>query len=103
MSPFFDHIRETLGPLSQSQVDGINALLAATAGMSTDPRAVALPWDTRTAENLQGLFDDPANQGQAMMRFEWSWNRHPPEFYPLPQPPVLPPKAEPPAAPHFEL
>lgn len=36
---------------------------------------VALPWDTRTADTLQRLFDDPA----------------------------MPPTAEPPEAPHMEL
>ena len=56
MKPFFDHIRETLGPLSQSQVDGINALLAATDGMSTDHRAyvLATAWH-ETARTMQPI------------------------------------------------
>lgn len=70
------------------------------------PRSVALPWDARQASDLQGLFDDPANRGQAMMRFnfELSWEtREPLAFYPLPQPPLPLPKIEQPGAPHIEI
>lgn len=68
-----------------------------------EPRSVKLPWDNRTAEKLQGLFSDPANQGQAMMRFEFSWDTSPPQFYPLPQPPALPEKEPPPVVPRLEI
>lgn len=69
-----------------------------------EPRSVRMPWDDRQAERLQDLFGDPDNEGRAMMHFEWSWDiDRPPNFYPLPQPPALPPKLEPPTAPHLEL
>lgn len=88
--------------LGAKMIEGVGIYVYLDLG-DGEPRGVALPWDTRTAENLQGLFDDPANQGQAMLQYEWSWERRAPQFHPLPQPPVLPPKAEPPAAPHLEL
>lgn len=69
-----------------------------------EPRSVRLPWDDRQAERLQDLFADPNNGGQAMMKFEWSWDiERPPNFYPLPQPPVMPDKLGEPEAPHLEL
>ena len=69
-----------------------------------EPRAVALPWSTETAKQLQDVFDDPKNGGQAMMRFDWSWDtRKEPNFYPLPQPTLPMPKEPQPAAPHMEL
>lgn len=68
------------------------------------PRAVALPWDTGQAKSLQDLFDDPKNGNQAILRYEWSWERRAPlAFYPPPQPPVLPPKEPEEAVPHLEL
>lgn len=68
-----------------------------------EPRSVKLPWDHKQAERLQDLFDDPKNGGQAIMQFEWSWNTHEPEFYPLPQPQIPMPKVEPPLAPHIDI
>lgn len=69
-----------------------------------EPRSVALPWDTNAAKQLQDLFDDPANQGQALMRYEWSWERRAPlQFYQPPQPPSLPEKTPEPEAPKFSL
>lgn len=69
-----------------------------------EPRSIRLPWDNKTAERLQELFDDPANQGQAMMNFEFSWDiERPPNFFPLPQPPALPPKDAQSPAPHLEI
>ena len=69
-----------------------------------EPRAVRLPWDARQAERLQELFDKPENQGQAMMKFEFSWDiPRPPTFYDLPQASVLPDKVPEAEAPHFDL
>jgi len=69
-----------------------------------EPRSVRLPWDDRQAERLQDLFADPNNGGQAMMKFEWSWDiARPPNFYPIPQPPAIPDKLGEPEAPHLEL
>lgn len=69
-----------------------------------EPRAVALPWNTQTAKQLQDIFDNPDNGGQAMMRFDWSWDtRKEPNFYPLPQESQPMPKEPQNAAPHMEL
>lgn len=69
-----------------------------------EPRSVVLPWNNEQAKKLQDLMDDPTSGGQFMMKYEFSWEkRDPPQFYPPPQPPVLPPKVTPPEAPHFEL
>lgn len=70
------------------------------------PRSIAVPWDAKKASDLQGLFDDPANQGQAMMQFdfEFTWEtRDPLAFYPLPPPPMPMPKQEQPRAPHLDI
>ena len=68
------------------------------------PRAVELPWDNKQAEDLQKLFENPDNQGQAMMKWEWSWEtRDAPMFYDLPQPPIPMPKQAEPSAPHLDI
>ena len=67
-----------------------------------EPRSVKLPWSNKTAEELQELFDNPANGGQAMMRYEPSWDQTPPEFYPAP-PEAPPPKIAAPEAPHLDI
>lgn len=69
-----------------------------------EPRSVALPWSAAMAKQMQDLFDDPANEGQAVMKFEWSWDTHQaPTFYPLPQPAIPLPKEPQNAAPHIEI
>lgn len=69
-----------------------------------EPRGVSLPWDTKQAEDLQKLFENPDNQGEAMMKWEFSWEtRKSPLFYDLPQPPVPMPKGQPPRAPHLDI
>lgn len=69
-----------------------------------EPRSVKLPWDHKQAEQLQELFDTPGNNGKALMRYEWSWDTHPPSFWPMPQPPIQMPKApEASAAPHVDI
>ena len=88
--------------LGAKMIEGVG--IYAYVDTDGEPRAVELPWDNRTAERLQELFDDPANGGQAMMRFEFSWDlERPPTFYPLPQPPALPDKDAQPTAPHLEI
>ena len=87
--------------LGAKMIEGVG--IYAYVDTDGEPRAVELPWDNRTAERLQELFDDPANGGQAMMRFEFSWDTSPPQFYPIPQPPALPPKDAQPTAPHLEI
>lgn len=56
MKEFFDTIRDGLGSLSQSQVDGINALLKATEGLPTRHRAyiLATSWH-ETARTMQPI------------------------------------------------
>ena len=65
------------------QMDGID-----------EPRAYRLPWDTRTAEQLQAAAREAA-EGQTALRmrlpFEKSLDDRDPRFYALPQP-ALPPK-----------
>lgn len=87
--------------LGAKMIEGVG--IYAYVDTDGEPRAVELPWDNKTAEKLQELFGDPANQGQAMMRFEFSWDTSPPTFWPIPQPPALPPKAAQPTAPHLEI
>jgi hypothetical protein len=41
-------------------------------------------------------------KGQFMMRYEPSLDTNAPQFHPLPQPPVLPPKPRQEQAPHLE-
>ena len=66
-----------------------------------EPRAYRLPWDQRTAQELQSALEEAQRNGtQAKMRlpFESTLDRREPKFYAPPQP-ALPPKdlAEPPA------
>lgn len=67
-----------------------------------EPRSVKLPWSNKTAEELQALFDDPANGGQAMMRFDFSLDESPPSFWPVPQI-ADPPKIAATEAPHLDI
>ena len=65
------------------QLDGID-----------EPRAYRLPWDTRTAEQLQAAARAAAEQQTALrmrLPFEKSLDNRDPRFYALPQP-ALPPK-----------
>jgi hypothetical protein len=66
-----------------------------------EPRAYRLPWDQRTAEQLQSALEEAERNGtQARMRlpFEATLDRRERKFYAPPQP-ALPPKdlAQPPA------
>lgn len=59
-----------------------------------EPRAYRLPWDQRTAEQLQAATRSAAEQQTALrmrMPFEKSLDDREPRFYALPQP-ALPPK-----------
>lgn len=67
-----------------------------------EPRSIKLPWSNKTAEELQALFDDPANGGQAMMRFDPGIDPSEPTFWPLPQI-ADPPKKPAPAVPHLDI
>jgi hypothetical protein len=65
------------------------------------PRSYVMPWSNAMASKLQGLFDEGEN-GEFMMKFEWSWERRqPPEFYALPQPIIPLPKNQLPHVPRF--
>jgi hypothetical protein len=61
------------------------------------PRYTALPWDKETAQQLQELMRKrqagkiPGIEGE-FPPFEWSWDRNPPQFHPLPQPVIPIPK-----------
>ena len=66
-----------------------------------EPRAYALPWDRRVAEELQGAARAAAERQSAVrmrLPFETTLDDREPRFYALPQP-ALPPKdtAKPPA------
>jgi len=61
------------------------------------PHPLSLPWSLDTAKRIQKLMDEAAEaaKGQFMMRYEPSLDTYAPQFHPLPQPPVLPPKPVP--------
>jgi hypothetical protein len=66
---------------------------------SDQPRAYALPWDRRMAEQLQEAQREAAERQTAVrmrLPFEPSLDDREPKFYALPQP-ALPPKEPPPA------
>jgi len=100
--------------IGEGEVDVIGAKLVTGDAIfvlvdrgAEEPRHYRLPWDKELAERLQGLLDDPANNGRARMkvpRFSFSWDRNAPQFHPMPQPKWLPDKREDPEpqAPHFE-
>ena len=73
------------------------------AGRS-EPWPVLLPWSNEAANRIQKLQDEARadSHGQFILRYEPSLDIHGPQFHPLPQPPLLPPKPVPDAAPHFE-
>lgn len=56
------------------------------------PRYYSLPWSNEMADKLQDMLDKGETPTITVPEFEWSWDRHPPTFQPLPQPRVLPPK-----------
>jgi hypothetical protein len=68
------------------------------------PWPVVLPWDNEMADEIQKQMDEalPDSKGQFMMRYEPSLDLHAPQFHPLPQPPLLPPKPRRERAPHIE-
>jgi hypothetical protein len=69
-----------------------------------EPRAYRLPWDRKTAEELQAALEEAQRQGGGAVRmrlpFEPTLDRDEPRFYALPQP-AAPPKDE--AAPAPEI
>jgi hypothetical protein len=69
-----------------------------------EPWQLRLPWDNEVANAIQRAIDEApeGQEGQLMLRYEHSWDIHPRQFHPLPQPPALPAKPALPAAPHFE-
>lgn len=70
------------------------------------PKLFWMPWNASTAKDLQDMIEDPGNAGvtATIPPFEFSWDRKPPTFQPLPQPKWMPDKPEQdqkPQAPHF--
>ena len=65
MKNFFDHVRQKFGRLNQRQVDGIEALLAATAGLPTSWRAyiLATAWH-ETARTMQPIREYGMGRGK---------------------------------------
>jgi hypothetical protein len=57
------------------------------------PRSYSLPWSNEAASRIQGLMDGNEN-GEFMMKFEWSWDMNEPQFYELPQPIIPLPKQQ---------
>lgn len=84
--------------------EGIFALL----DFGATPRYVVLPWDSKMASKLQELMESQreGDTGEPRLKlppYEFSWERRkPPELYALPQPKILPPKAEQLAPRHFD-
>lgn len=70
----------------------------------SEPRPIIMPWSNETANRIQKLRDEASREaeGQFVMRYEPSLDTHAPQFHPLPQPPVLPPKPASPPASRFE-
>jgi len=70
-----------------------------------EPRLYSIPWDQDMADKIQDMLDDPDSAGVAVtIPYEFSWDQNTPQFWPLPQPPAMPPKEPPaPAAPRFEI
>lgn len=70
----------------------------------SEPRPIILPWSNDMANHIQRLQDEagPDANGQFMMRYEPSLDTHAPQFHPLPQPPALPPKPNPPPVQRFD-
>lgn len=59
-----------------------------------EPRAYRLPWDRKTAEELQAALEEAERNGTGVrmrLPFESSLDRREPRFYAMPQP-ALPPK-----------
>jgi len=73
-------------------------------GGRSEPWPLMLPWDNEAADRIQQLQNEarPESHGQFMLRYEPSLDVHAPQFHPLPQPPLLPTKPVPDAAPHLE-
>ncbi|MFW6028312.1 MAG: hypothetical protein ACOC9Q_02175 [bacterium] len=69
-----------------------------------EPWLLLLPWSNEAANRIQKLQDKapPDSHGEFMLRYEPSLDVHKPQFHPLPQPPMLPPKPAPSSAPHLE-
>ena len=80
------------------QDDGI--YLFVDTGEAT-PRSYKLPWSNSTASRIQALIEK-GRKGQYLMKFEWSWDRHKPQFRALPQPMIPLPKQAPSPVPRFE-
>ena len=62
------------------------------------PRYFALPWSNTTADKIQELLDqERRDEGgfELEIPYEWSWDKNLPQFYPLPQPKMMPDKLEP--------
>ncbi len=67
------------------------------------PRYFALPWSNETADKMQDMLD-AQRRGEIpgfkiIIPYEWSWDKNPPQFHPLPQPKMMPdkpPQVEPP-------
>lgn len=69
-----------------------------------EPTALVLPWDDKVAEQLQEAMRKSAESGQqgALMRYKHSWDTNPPQFHPLPIPPLPIPKGRPPEPERYE-
>jgi len=65
-----------------------------------EPLALMLPWNDKTAEQLQDAERESKRRGQdgALLRFDPSLDRSEPQFHPLPQQATPMPKGKPPPA-----
>lgn len=73
-----------------------------------EPRSFVLPWDARTASELQRMLDryGHGENGSIVMEFQhewsWTWDTHAPQFHPPPQPRMMPSKPQPPEPENYE-
>lgn len=69
-----------------------------------EPLPLMLPWNNKTAEQLQDAARESKRRGQtgAIMRFDPSLDRNEPQFHPLPQQTTPQPKGDPPPALRYE-
>lgn len=69
-----------------------------------EPWPLMLPWDNESANRIQKLQEEAQGDanGQFMLQYEPSLDIHAPQFHPLPQPQLLPPKPQQVPAPHIE-
>lgn len=88
--------------LGTKMVRGLGIFVLIDVGPG-EPRYYRVPWSKDLANKIQDMLDSPESGGLMMniKPFEWSWDQNAPQFWPLPQPKLLPDKPPQEEAPHF--